>query len=343
MLLSLGHEVDYYNISNESAPDPGISDSRFNYIHLYLRKKFSPQTLKVAYKLIKMLMKTHYDYYFVQDEELLALFPLVRTIEKGKIILDVHEMLRGDFLKRILIRTLLSFPKKHRACLTALHSNVEYLKRYFDDVYVLDNLPLYTDFDVCAEMKQKEKLNVIYVGMITEENRQMLKTLDVMHKLIDTGRFTATLIGPIANRTRRDEIERRIKHLQSEHPQDFHYLGPLGRKEVVAYLCHADIMIVLLSFPSECKVASNKFLEAIAAGLVLVTDHVNFSPAVPEHLIVKVDKNDTPDWIADRIVSLYDCQEKILTAKKEIRKWFKNSRLFWESYEYVYKQLFRTN
>lgn len=319
-LLSLGDEVDYYNISNGSAPDPGISDLHFNYIHVYLRKKFSLQTLKVAYRLIETLRKTHYDYYFVQDEELLALFPLVRSIEKEKIIIDVHEMLHTDFLKRILIRALFSLPKKHRACLTALHSDVEYLKHYLNEVYGLDNLPLYSDLEVCTEVKQKEKLNVIYVGVITEENKQMLKTLDIMHKLIDTGRFTATLIGPIANRTRRDEIEYKIKHLQSEHPQDFHYLGALGRKEVVAHLCHADIMIVLLSYPSDYKVAPNKFLEAIAASLVLVTDHVNFPPAVPEHLIVKVDKNDTPDRIADRIISLYDCQEKILTLKKAIRE-----------------------
>jgi hypothetical protein len=341
MLLSMGCEVDYYNITNEKSPHLEIDDSNFSYIHLYLEKKLSLRTVYVIREILKRLKNQRYDYYFIQDEELLILFIFAKKSIKQRLIIDSHEELSNSFARRLLLRTVYSTIKKQIPCITALHSNVNFLKKYFKNVHVFENYPLLSDFKIEHPSTKRDKLSITYVGTITEENRQMLKTLEVIDKLLENGKFSATLIGPIANRIHRDLIKSKIKQLELKYPKDFQYTGVLGRREVIVNLCKSDFLITLYSIPDDIQIAPNKLYEALAAGLIIITDHSNFSTPIPENLILKVEKTDTPEQIVQKVLNMCKSPEEIFEKKRYIRKWFFHSRLFWESYRETYSFIFR--
>jgi len=340
-LLKLGYEVHYYNITSEKNPDVGISHPNFVYKPFFLEKIRSLRLPKVYLSVLTELRNDDYTYYFVQDEELLTFFLLKGRNAKNKLVIDAHEILDLDRKKKLLIEVTFKRLSRERSCVTALQQNVGFLNRYFSKIYVFDNLPLRSDFLDMGEHTTNEKIHIIYSGMVTEENRQMLKTLDVMELLIQAGQFRATLIGPIANRFSKESIKQKIRELELKYPDDFRYTGALPRHKVLPQLLRSDVFLMLLDLPCESVVSPNKLFEALAAGNVVVTNHSNFSITIPTDLLVKVAKEASAEEIAKLITSFCKNREELHKKKLKIKEWFARSGLFWESYEHCYTEIFR--
>ena len=339
-LLKLGYELHYYNITNERNPDVGISHPNFAYKPFFVEKIISPRLLKVYFSVLTELDKDEYSYYFVQDEELLVFFLFKSKSTKNKLVIDVHEILDLDRKKQLLIDLVFQRLSHERSCITALQQNIGFLNRYFRKIYVFDNLPLRSDFLDVRDHSKNEKIHIIYSGMITEENRQMLKTIDVMELLVQTGTFKATLIGPIANRYGKESIERKIRELRLKYPDDFQYMGALPRHKVVPELLSSDLFLILVDLSYETTVSPNKLFEALAAGNIVVTNHSNFTINIPLELMLKVSRDSSAEEVAKQIMSFCKDREELHEKKLKVKEWFARSGLFWESFEHCYKDIF---
>jgi len=348
MLNDLGFDVDYFNITNEENPNVGINFPGFSYKAMKMQKKYSFKTIKVFLFLRSLLKKGGYDYYFVQDEELLSLFLFSGKNIRRRVIIDSHELLdrKENRLKKMLIKLFALHLNRSTPCFTAVEGNAKFLQKYFSEIFVLGNLPLISDFPNPEKNPKYSsddcKFDITYFGMITEENRQMVKTLEVMAHLLKTGKFTASLIGPIANRSGMKEIEDAMNSLKNNFPDSFFYFGAIDRKELTRKIVNSDFLLLLLKGFEGVSISPNKLYEALAAGLAVVTNREDFHPSVPREYLIVVDKNAPADEIANIILESAASKEKLAAMKEAGRHWLIRSNLTWESYRNIYEKVFNS-
>jgi len=257
--------------------------------------------------------------------------------ELSKTVIDIHEKLDRDvsFLENLLIRRLKT--NNFKSCTTACEGQF-LLHRIFKNVYVMDNRPLIEDFITDRTNETKEKRKAIYVGMVTEENRQMLKTLRCFSILMQSGKFKCSVIGAVANRKKKTEIESEIHRLSIQHPLDFEYVGATCHEKAVVEMRKSDFGFNLISLPNTQQISPNKNFEYIASKTVLVTDHDNFPLLLPSNLYIKVDKQQTAEEIAEIVMNTNENQIKALT--NQAFDFLLEKGYLWERYTNVYDTIF---
>lgn len=335
-LLDLGYFVYYYNISPEEKPQLNISHKNMEYSHFYIKKLITFKTIKIYFMLRGLLSKNQCDYYFLQDIVLISLFINMKSIDKHKIVIDFHEILdRESKVNRALFKIYCN--QLNENIILALEQNV------FDSVnkniYLFKNVPLLEDFKNSMAERQVGKYCIIYAGMITEENRQMLKTLNVFDILLTTGCFKAVLIGRIANRVFKNEIEEKISHLKDTYGDDFSYFGEKPHGFVVEKIMESDFSINLLNYDDNIALSPNKNYEYLLGVTVLITDHKNLTVPLAEDTYVYVDKRLSAAEIADKIKELAE-NNAIDSISRKGMEFIIERQLLWERYYEDYNKIF---
>ncbi|WP_147534484.1 glycosyltransferase family 4 protein [Bacillus marasmi] len=333
-LLSLGYSVDYHNISRESNVQFNVSHQKMNYIHYEVKGKSVFNLFKIYINLMKKINNLGYDYYFIQDPILLSLF--IFTKHKKKIVLDVHEIYNLISIKeRLLIKFF--YNKVNDVIVSAYKDN--FLMFNQKKEFIFGNYPLKRDFSY-NQVDKIRKFKIIYAGMITEEFRNMKKTLDVFEVLLNSGNFEVHLIGKVANRELKEVLEDKIKYLSSSY-DDFYYYGPKSHDFVVEKILECDFSINLISLNNDVSISPNKNYEYMLGNTILVTDHNNINHKLPENIICICDKNDNEKDIAHKIINITKDLNSMNELKDLSRKYILDNNLIWERYIEDYKEIFR--
>lgn len=338
-LLHLGYYVTYFNVSTENNPTLAVNNYRFTFKHYYIPGKRDFKSIFTTFLAIRKHLK-RYDYFFVQDPLLLPLFSLSGRSKNGKVVVDIHEKIGGTMSKIEFLFLKSLHHKLSRSCVTAIRGQ-QYLENKFDHVFVFDNLPMKGDFEF-EDMNKSvtRKKTVVYAGMITEEHRFMLKTLDVFELLLQSGEFQTILIGKIANRPGKNRIKKRIQDLQKKFPHDLKFLGSVDHKMVAEIISQSDFGFNLLNFPESEIISPNKNYEYLIGGCVLVTDHFCFSVKIPKEVILLVSKQARPEEIYQKVSSIAKNESKLRYLQNLSRNYVLENNLYWESYFGYYRKIF---
>ncbi|ACR79982.1 hypothetical protein [Kosmotoga olearia] len=337
-LLHLGYYVTYFNISTENTPTFMVNDNRFEFKHYHISGKRDYGNIFSTFRTISKSLKG-YDYFFVQDPILLPLFSFRRSVN-GKIVVDIHEKIGGTMSKIEFLFLKSLHHKLSRSCVTAIRGQ-KYLENKFDHVFVFDNLPMKEDFEFKDMNKSvTRKKTVVYAGMITEEHRFMLKTLDVFELLLQSGEFQTILIGKIANRPGKNRIKKRIEDLQNKFPDDLKFLGSVDHKIVAKIILQSDFGFNLLDFPESEIISPNKNYEYLIGGCVLVTDHSRFSIKIPKEVMLLVGKRASPEEIYQKVSSIAKNESKLRYLQNLSRSYVLENNLYWENYFAYYRKIF---
>jgi len=334
-LLKIGVDVVYYNITNEEAPTSFVHE-KYRYIPLRIDRKSPIRILKIINFLRKEVNKNVNGYIFIQDPPLLVLVPFVKN--KRRIVLDIHEIPTGYSP----VEKLLSKYSKNRI------NEVKISALNIPGTIFMDNFPMISDFDVEIEAPQIERkrtlsCNFVYSGMITEENRQILKTLKVFEILLRNNIAKKIfLIGPVANRIKKEEIQKEISLLETKYPESFTYYGARDHAFVVSKLKESDFSFNLLNVDDTQALSPNKLYESMAAGVIPITNHTNYSSKIPEELMIVVKKHATPEDIVSKIEYII-LNEDVYSLKKENRNFIISHGYYWERYLSYYMEIFKEN
>jgi len=331
-LLKIDRKVVYYNITNEEYPLNNIKNDNYEYVPLKIENKKSPKVLKVVFFLIKELNKNTSDYIFIQDSILLLLVPFIKR--KTRIVFDIHEI-PEEYSKIEKIFFKYSCKRINPLKITALNTN---------EGIFMNNFPLLSDFELDNNIKRlnnpKNKYNFIYSGMITEENRQMLKTLEVFDLLLmNEVADKVFLIGPLANRIYKEHIEKQINKLQKKYPHNFYYYGPKEHNFVTKKFKESDFSFNLLNRKDDLELAPNKLFESMVAGAICITNHTNFCNYIPLNLLLLVEKVDTPYNIYHKILEFMN-NNNIVEIKENNRRFILENKYYWEVYLPIYERIF---
>ena len=328
-LLKIGKRVIYYNITNEENIENNIQNANYEYKPIKMQNKKLSQILRVVF-FKKELNKNVSDYIFIQDELLLILVPFIKN--KRRIVFDIHEIPeKYSGISKLLFRY--SYKRINENKITAL-------KR--DEGIFMDNYSMLSDFVIHDDQNNENNnntYNFIYSGMITEENRHMIKTLEVFDLLLfEKIANEIFLIGPLANRINKDKIEEKIKDLQKKYANHFFYYGKRNHDFVVSKWKKSDFSLFLIKDTQ--KVSPNKLFESMISGTICVTDHLNYSSKVPENLLLLVDKKDSPEQIVHKIQNFIK-NNNIKEIQKDNIKFILENQYYWERFLDHYKKIFK--
>jgi len=206
----------------------------------------------------------------------------------------------------------------------------------------MDNYPMLSDFVIHDDQDNENDnntYNFIYSGMITEENRHMIKTLEVFDLLLlEKIANEIFLIGPLANRINKDKIEKKLKNLQKKYANHFFYYGKRNHDFVVSKWKKSDFSLLLIKGTQE--LSPNKLFESMISGTICVTDHLNYSSKVPENLLLLVDKKDSPEQIVHKIQNFIK-NNNIKEIQKDNIKFILENQYYWEKFLDHYKKIFK--
>ncbi|KLO21945.1 hypothetical protein [Marinitoga sp. 1155] len=342
-MIQFNWEIHYYNISNEENLLFDVKSKNVKYFHYKLLKKFSIKTIKIFVDIRKKILNHNYNYIFLQDLVLLNLVYFLPRRLTEKVVLDIHEVLGIEsMLNKVNFKILIT--KLNKSVVMASNTDpdtLKFLEKKNKKIYILNNYPLLEDLKISKKLKFKKNLYVIsYIGMITEERRQMLKTLDIFRILLESGKFKVFLVGPIANRYKNDEIKVKISKLKKY--KNFFYFGPQPRNKVNEILLESDFLINLLDVPEHDDVSSNKFFEAIMSENIYISNHVKYGidMSLTNDLVIKVFKEDNCNKIAQKILSLVENENLNYIKKKYIDLVYSN-KLYWDKFLKYYQIIFK--
>ncbi|MDY0278041.1 MAG: hypothetical protein RBQ97_08150, partial [Acholeplasma sp.] len=263
MLTKHYYDITYINIVNpnnkfsKESPVCGIK-----YVQIQFAKKFSVKNMISLSKLFSHLNFTRWDVIFIQDPKLIF-FPFL--FMKKNLYLDIHE--NQDLRDKLDGKALTFYLRKRKSVIFSPYKCV--LDEFHNCVsFHIDNRPLKEDFSV-AEYSRNLIPTVIYVGMITNQFRQMNKLFDVFEILLQR-QINVVLIGKVSNMNIDKNLMEKINYLSTYN--NFEYLGFQNRVEVIKQLYKSHFSISLMDLKENVSISPNKLYESLATGNIIITD-----------------------------------------------------------------------